>query len=96
MSTLDRTVVGSGCILNQFAEKVRCATECTVIDVDKKQLKKLCMLLRWKCFGQGVSSSAVVPRSSSVETITSKRVDTQGFAGLQVCVNDFEGVKPLG
>ena len=58
VSTLTRQVVGSGCILNQFEEPVRSLTECAVITVDKKQLKRLCMLLRWPGFGQGVNSSA--------------------------------------
>ena len=58
VSTLTRQVVGSGCILNQFEEPVRSLTECAVITVDKRELKKLCMLLRWSGFGQGVNSSA--------------------------------------
>lgn len=58
MSTLTREVVGSGCILNQFDKPVRSLTECAVITVDKKQLKKLCMLLRWSGFGVGINTSA--------------------------------------
>lgn len=55
VSTDKQKVVSSGCILNQFDEKVRAADECVVIDVDKKQLKVLCMLLRWKYFGYGIT-----------------------------------------
>ena len=49
-------VVGSGSILNQFKEQVRAVQDCVVIDVDKKTLKKLCMLIRWKFFGMGAAN----------------------------------------
>ena len=52
-------VVGSGSILNQFAEQVRAVQDCVVIDVDKKTLKKLCMLIRWKYFGMGAANCKV-------------------------------------
>ena len=54
LSSSKHQVVSNGCILNQFEEKVRCAEECSVINVDKKQLKTICMLLRWKYFGYGL------------------------------------------
>ena len=52
-------VVGSGSILNQFTEQVRAVQDCMVIDVDKKTLKKLCMLIRWKYFGMGAANCKV-------------------------------------
>ena len=53
-------VVGSGSILNQFAEQVRAVQDCVVIDVDKKTLKKLCMLIRWKYFGMGAANCKII------------------------------------
>ena len=38
---MTRQVVGSGGMLNQFEEPVRSLTECAVITVDKKQLKRI-------------------------------------------------------
>ena len=55
-------VVGPGCLLNQFAEPMRAVQDCVVIDVDKKELKKLCMLLRWKYFGVGATNCALFAR----------------------------------
>ena len=46
----------SGCILNQFNEPLRAVQDCVVVDLDKKELKKLCMLLRWKFFGVGAAN----------------------------------------
>ena len=60
VSTKEHPVVTSGCILNQFDEHVICASECTVINVDKKQLKTICMLLRWKYLGQGLLRSRLL------------------------------------
>ena len=39
-------MVNNGAILNQFKEPLRAVQDCMVLDLDKKQLKKLCMLLR--------------------------------------------------
>ena len=55
VSTASHPVVSSGCILNGQTEKVRCLTTCSTVTVDKKQLKKMCMLLRWPYFGYGMS-----------------------------------------
>ena len=49
-------IVGTGCILNQFDEPLRAVQDCMVLDLDKKQLKKRCMLLRWKYFGVGAAN----------------------------------------
>ena len=49
-------VVNNGAILNQFTEPLRAVQDCMVLDLDKKQLKKLCMLLRWKFFGVGAAN----------------------------------------
>ena len=55
-TTSSSHVVGCGCIFNQFDEPARAVQDCVVIDLDKKQLKKLCMLLRWKFFGVGAAN----------------------------------------
>ena len=49
-------MVNNGAILNQFKEPLRAVQDCMVLDLDKKQLKKLCMLLRWKFFGIGAAN----------------------------------------
>lgn len=88
-------VVGPGCLLNQFAEPMRAVQDCVVIDVDKKELKKLCMLLRWKYFGVGATNCAL-SLDCHVDGLPTKPIDFRGFAGLQVCVNDLDGIKPMG
>ena len=45
-ASASQKVVGPGCILNQFNEPLRAVQDCVVVDLDKKELKKLCMLLR--------------------------------------------------
>ena len=54
--TSSSQVVNPGSILNHFEDSLRGVQDCIVIDVDKKQLKHLCMLLRWKFFGVGISN----------------------------------------
>lgn len=56
-------IVGTGCILNQFDEPLRAVQDCMVLDLDKKQLKKLCMLLRWKYFGVGAANCKLIDGS---------------------------------
>ncbi|KNB43711.1 endonuclease exonuclease phosphatase [Blastocystis sp. subtype 4] len=46
--------VDPGAILNASTEKVRCVTRCSVVTVDKKELKRLCMMIRWPFFGYGI------------------------------------------
>lgn len=55
LSTASHPVVTAGCILNSQTEKVRCLTTCCTVTVDKKQLKKMCMLIRWPYLGYGMS-----------------------------------------
>ena len=55
-ASASQKVVGPGCILNQFNEPLRAVQDCVVVDLDKKELKKLCMLLRWKYFGVGAAN----------------------------------------
>lgn len=89
-------MVNNGAILNQFTEPLRAVQDCMVLDLDKKQLKKLCMLLRWKFFGIGAANRGVELLGSRVVGISNKPIDYRGYGGLQVCVNDLDGGKPMG
>lgn len=89
-------MVNNGAILNQFKEPLRAVQDCMVLDLDKKQLKKLCMLLRWKFFGIGAANRGLENGGSRLVGISNKPIDYRGYSGLQVCVNDLEGGKPMG
>lgn len=89
-------VVNNGAILNQFKEPLRAVQDCMVLDLDKKQLKKLCMLLRWKFFGVGAANRGLEIEGSHLVGISNKPIDYRNYSGLQVCVNDLEGGKPMG
>ena len=89
VSTLTRLLVGSGCILNQFEEPVRSLTECAVITVDKKQLKRLCMLARWPFLGSGLRSGEGIHQLTG--RVGTKCCEWKAFRGLQVCVREMEG-----
>lgn len=89
-------MVNNGAILNQFKEPLRAVQDCMVLDLDKKQLKKLCMLLRWKFFGIGAANRGLENGGSPLVGISNKPIDYRGYSGLQVCVNDLEGGKPMG
>ena len=99
VSTSQSKIVGTGCILNQFDEPLKAVQDCMVLDLDKKQLKKLCMLLRWKYFGVGAANCTFtfsLNSCSYLVGIPTKEVDFRGYGGLQICVNDIDGVKPVG
>lgn len=51
--------IAKGAILNGSSEEIWTIDECSLIDLDKHELKRLCELLRWKFFGYGIVSGGV-------------------------------------
>lgn len=70
--------------------------DCIVIDITKKQLEELCILLRWKCFGIGAANRLLAFVSSRAVNLSLKAIDFRGYSGLQVCVNDLMGLRVIG
>lgn len=51
--------IAKGAILNGSSEEIWTIDECSLLDLDKHELKRLCELLRWKFFGYGIVSGGV-------------------------------------
>ena len=72
-------------------EKVRCVSRCSVVTVDKKELKRLCMMIRWPFFGYGIR----IPSMDvwKLEYEKEKECQWDSILGLQVCVCECDGLR---
>lgn len=82
--------------MDDCKESLCAMQDCIVIDITKKQLEELCLLLRWKCFGIGAANRLLAFVSSRPVNLSLKAIDFRGYSGLQVCVNDLMGLRVIG
>ena len=71
--TASSELISPGRILDDCKDSLCAMQDCIVIDITKKQLEELCILLRWKFFGIGAAN-----RLSALSPLTSSQSVAQG------------------
>lgn len=78
--------IAKGSILNGSSDEIWTIEECSLLDLDKHELKRLCEMLRWKFFGYGIVTGGIrwnSVRSRSAGAAWSRLGRFQGIAGLR-------------